>query len=126
MTVIKLPPPQAKGEGAGRPLANMSLDEIRGVATTAHDPLRGRFLTEDDPRVPAILEKQRQHVLAMQQSAKGQSKKKSGLEPGHRVYHTRRNMYGVVLKHSLDGKKIAVVFPKGEIALVQIKNLDKV
>lgn len=129
--VTKSPPPQATGEGSGSALGNMTLADIQGVASSALDPMRGRFVSEDDPRAKAILAKQQEQIRNARQGKHSNGRMvvpagKHKFEPGFRVFHARRKMFGVVAKYSTDGKKIEVIFPKGERALVQIANLEKV
>lgn len=126
--VTKSPAPRASGEGAGQSLSSMSLSDIQGVASSALDPMKGRFVREDDPRAKAILAKQQERIQNAKTTGriKGPQNAKALYEPGHRVYHARRKMYGVVSKYSQDGKRIEVIFPRGEKALVQLANLQKV
>jgi hypothetical protein len=124
--VTKCPPPQGR-QDSGRPLAAMSLAELNGAAANAFDPMRGRILSDRDPRAQAILAKQAENVKAQQEAVLGKSsKKKNALGPGHRVFHEGRKEYGVVVEASADNKRIEVIFPRGKRALVQLRNLKKV
>jgi len=116
------PPPQASGKGSGRPLAAMSLTELRGVAATAFDPMRGHILSESDPRAKALLAAQEERVRKLQGKA---PRKRDEWSKGQRVFHARRKEYGFISASSTDNKRIEVQFSKGR-ALVQIANLSKV
>lgn len=116
----KCPPPQAHGKGSGCSLASMSLPELNGIASTAFDPMRGRILSESDPRAQALLAENAKRVAAAQAG----KKKLPTWVRGQHVFHARRKEYGFI-SAAAEGKRIEVTFSKGK-ALVQIANLQKV
>jgi hypothetical protein len=99
-------------------LGTMSPIEIQAIASTAYDPMRGRYAKEGSIQAQQILAAHNKRLL------KASSKSKP-LQVGERVYHTERKIYGIIAASSLDGKRVEVAFGH-ERKLVQLRNLSRV
>lgn len=111
--------------------AKGSIGSQMSLIGSTHDPMRGHFISDSDPRAAMILAQQQEHVRKLQHrygSGRHQPKHLNGgseLEPGHIVIHAERGR-GVVAKFSEDGHRTEVIFGGGKVALVQTKKLKRV
>lgn len=85
------------------------------------DPMRGKFISEEDPRAKAILAKRAELI----REARSGKKSTKLLQVGNSVYHKKQKEYAMVASEA-QGNRIEVMFSSGKRKLVQIVNLEKV